>query len=154
MTNKTIMKRSMVTIMIVLFFTWSVAACHKPRHSNEDDATVMLKEFYILYITETSTMPWDEKKLDSILKKYCTAGLLKQWQELSDKMGYDLLIDGQFCQVEWLKKMVISKVKARNRTYTVTFDIIVNDQKRQKKITLEVTEKNGSALIDKIILDK
>ena len=144
----------MVSFIMVLVLNWNLLACQKQAQNTDDKAINMLRDFYTLFLSETCQERPDWEKVDSILKKYTTANLRKQWKELSDKMDYDLLIDGQFCLKEWIKTMKISKDETRDLTYKINFYYTLENKQMKKEVKLEVIEKDGVVLINKIILDR
>ena len=109
----------------------------------------MLKNFYTAYITERSKMPQNSEKIDSIVKRFGSTKLQKQRK--NPEIDYDLLLDGQFCEMEWLNSMVISRDKVNDHLYTVSFDYLIDNEKKQKNIHLLILKDNSSYKIDSVI---
>ncbi len=116
---------------------------------NDKEVTGMLKEFYTSYIVERSKMPENFKKIDSIVNKYCTLYLQNQLK--SEDIDYDLLLDGQFCETDWLNKMSIKKDSNDNSIYNVLFEYIVDGKAKQKSIKLQIVKNNSEYKINKVL---
>lgn len=144
-------KKIVASSISVLVISWGFLACQGQPNKSEK-AVEVITDFYTQYLSESCGLPSDESKVNSILKKYCTERMLMQLQVQGDEMDYDLLINGQYCEKEWLRAMSVAKDGA-NR-YTVTFKYIdISENKEKKKdIRLEVVEKSGNILLDKVLL--
>jgi hypothetical protein len=137
-------------LLFFLFFCLSFPACNNPKQQTDEKQIInMLNNFYISYISEQSKMQQDFKKIDVLLKKYCTDNLQKQIQD--EEIDYDLLIDGQYCKKEWLNTMVISKYTYGANIYIVNFNYTVNKVKKKKEIKLQVIKNGNNFLIDKVL---
>lgn len=109
----------------------------------------MLRDFYTSYIVERSKMPEDFKKIDSILKKYGTTDLQNQIR--NEDIDYDLLLNGQFCEKEWLNTMSINKDSNDSSIYKVSFDYMVDGKRNQKSIKLQIVKDSTGYKINKVI---
>jgi len=109
----------------------------------------MLKDFYTSYIVERSKMPENFKKINSIVEIYCTINLQNQIR--NEDIDYDLLLDGQFCEKEWLNSMSINKVGSDFSIYNVSFEYMADGKREQKKIKLEIVKNNAGYKINKVI---
>jgi len=128
-----------------------VADSSKSQASNLNDKeiTIMLKDFYTNYMIEGSIVPENTKRVDSILKKYCTKALLKQ---LNNKdIDWDLLLDGQICEREWLNTLSINKDNNNDSIYNVSFNYIDDGAKVQKNIKLQIVKNNKDFKINKVL---
>lgn len=135
----------------------SIGNLKVPLNENIQDSTVLMaikrvKDFYTEYITETSKVPVDSKKVDLILKKYCTIDVQKQLKVQGAELDYDLLIDNQYCEEEWLKTMEISKDDEGN-VYIVKFKYLFDGKEEKKLIKLQVIKQEEIYFINKILID-
>ena len=100
--------------------------------SPNDAATEMLKEFYTRYITEISKTSPSAKKLHSIRKQYCTAGLLSRMKEL--ELDYDPFINAQDTDDSWIKTLSVKRHPEKGKgLYIVSFS------DTESKTTITVT---------------
>lgn len=109
----------------------------------------MLNDFYTGYITERSKMPEDFKKIDLIIERYCTKELQSQLRD--EDIDYDLLLNGQFCEKEWLNTMSIKKDSNDHSVYNVTFEYISNNISKLKTIRLQIMRNDSGYKINKVI---
>lgn len=144
---KTKIISSLLTLSIMLF---NVISCKSQSSSfNDKEITSMLRDFYTSYIVERSKMPEDFKKIDSILKKYGTTDLQNQIR--NEDIDYDLLLNGQFCEKEWLNTMSINKDSNDSSIYKVSFDYMVDGKRNQKSIKLQIVKDSTGYKINKVI---
>lgn len=132
------------------FMLFSGISC-KSQSANFNDKEVvgMLKDFYTSYIVERSKMPENFKKINSIVEIYCTINLQNQIR--NEDIDYDLLLDSQFCEKEWLNSMSINKVGSDFSIYNVSFEYMADGKREQKKIKLEIVKNNAGYKINKVI---
>ena len=136
-----------LTLSIILF---NVISCKSQSTSFDDkEISSMLKDFYTNYIVERSKMPEDFKKIDSILKKYGTADL--QHQIRNEDIDYDLLLNGQFCEKEWLNTLTIKKDSNDSSIYKVSFGYMADGKRKQKIVKLQIMKDSTSYKINKVI---
>jgi hypothetical protein len=138
---------SFLTLSIILFNSISCKA--QSSSFNDKEITSMLKNFYTSYIVERSKMPEDFKKIDSILKKYGTKNLQNQIK--NEDIDYDLLLNGQFCEKEWLNTMSINKDNKGSCIYKVSFSYIADGKRKQKSIKLQIVKDSTGYKINKVI---
>jgi len=143
--------KTLTLLLIALIFNLNLSACNNLIQNTEENHVInVLKDFYTAYINERTKMPEDFKKINTLLKKYCTDNLQKQLQD--EDIDYDLFLDGQNCEKEWLKTIIISKDKIRSNVYIVNFDYKVNGKKKRKEIKIEIVQKGEIVLMDKVLL--
>jgi len=144
---KTKLLSSLLALSILLFSTISC----KSQTSNFNDKEIisMLNDFYTGYITERSKMPEDFKKIDLIIERYCTKELQSQLRD--EDIDYDLLLNGQFCEKEWLNTMSIKKDSNDHSVYNVTFEYISNNISKLKTIRLQIMRNDSGYKINKVI---
>lgn len=136
-----------LTLSIILF---NVISCKSQSTSfNDKEITSMLKDFYTNYIVERSKMPEDFKKIDSILKKYGTADLQNQIR--NEDIDYDLLLNSQFCEKEWLNTLTIKKDSNDSSIYKVSFGYMADGKRKQKIVKLQIMKDSTSYKINKVI---
>lgn len=123
--------------LVSLLLTVFVLLSHPVRiqaASPTDAATEMLKEFYTKYITEISKTSPSAKKLQSIKKQYCTAGLLSRMKEL--ELDYDPFINAQDTDDSWIKTLSVKKDPKKGKgLYTVSF----SDTESKTTITVRLS---------------
>ena len=88
-----------------------------------EDETIkqMLIDFYTEYITACDR----GGNAANIVKKYCTNAFLSNWDYFSDIensqwIDWDPFLDGQYCDLEWLKTLQVYK-DIRENVYNVTY---------------------------------
>ncbi len=116
---------------------------------NDKDINGMLNDFYTSYIVERSKMPENFKKIDSIVKKYCTIDLQNQLK--NEDIDYDLLLNSQFCEREWLNTMSIKKDSNDNCIYNVSFEYMADGKTKQKNIKLQIVKNNLEYKVNKVL---
>jgi hypothetical protein len=92
---------------------------------SEDRIKMMLKKFYVEYITETGidmdklrNRDTDWNKVDSLLGKYCTAFAL---METADAQDYDPFLKSQMSDTRMIKNLIVQKDPDHNDIYSVTY---------------------------------
>lgn len=124
---------TLVTLLLTAFVFFN----HPVRlqaASPTDAATEMLKEFYTRYITEVSKISPSAKKLQSIKRQYCTAGLLSNIKEL--ELDYDPFINAKDTDDNWIKTLSVKKdPKKAKGLYVVSF----SDTKSKTTITVTLS---------------
>ena len=142
------MKTNKITTLILLLLL-QVAVKAQTNNFYEKEIIVMLRTFYTGYINETDKLKYNQA--DTIVKKYCTA--LLQNQLYDEDIDYDVLLDGQFCETDWLKTMTIHKDNKADEIYIVTFSYNSDGRKIYKKIKLQIIKENLKYKINKVIID-
>jgi hypothetical protein len=131
-------------LTVIVFFSRPVCTHAAPSY---DAATEMLKEFYTKYITEISKNSPNTKKLNSIRKQYCTAGLLSRIKEL--ELDYDPFLNAQDTDDSWVKTLAVSKDPKKGKgIYVVSFSD--SESKEKITITLSVVKEGEDYKIDGI----
>ncbi len=142
------MKTNKITCLILLLLL-QVAVKAQNYNYSEKEVIAMLRTFYTGYINETVKLNSDQA--DTIVKKYCTALLQKQLYDVD--IDYDVLLDGQFCETDWLKTMTIHKDRNADDIYFVRFSYNSDGRKIYKKIKLQIIKDNLKYKINKVIID-
>lgn len=136
-----------------LVFFVSVAFSASAQKANDQAAKIaMLKSFYTEYIIANTKSPSDEKEIDAIKKKYCTAKFLKALAEkqASGELDYDIFVSAQEYDIEWLKTLKIAPSATFN-IFRVTYDMNFEDD--QALVRPVVVKENGKFKIDDIKTD-
>jgi len=137
---------TLVSLLLTAFVFFSHPVSIQAASPN-DAATEMLKEFYTRYITEISKNPPSEKKLHSIRKQYCTAGLLSRMKEL--QLDYDPFINAQDTDDSWIKTLSVKRHPEKGKGfYIVSFSD--TESKTTVTITLSVIKEKDDYKIDGI----
>ena len=111
----------------------------------------MLIDFYTQYIVENAKMPLDLNKIDSIKHAFCTDSLLNIVNENDpDVLDYDLFLDSQLCEKEWLNTLSVS-VDTINAIYHVSYIYRYMDVETQKTISLKVIKLGEHYKINEIL---
>ena len=106
--------------------------------SSDKQIRETLKSFYKVYIAENDKMPIDEKKLNSIKRKYCTLKFIKKMK--ASDLDYDPFVKAQDYDKNWLKTMKINKDSKKN-IYVVCFmDTYVKTNICVKLLVLKVNK--------------
>ena len=142
------MKTNKITCLILLLLL-QVAVKAQTNNYSEKEVIAMLRTFYTGYINETVKLNSDQA--DTIVKKYCTALLQKQLYD--EDIDYDVLLDGQFCDTDWLKTMTIHIDRNADDIYIVRFSYNSDGRKIYKKIKLQIIKENLKYKINKVIID-
>lgn len=137
---------TLVSLLLTAFVFFSYPVRIQAASPN-DAATEMLKEFYIKYITEVSKNSPSEKKLHSIRKQYCTAGLLSRMKEL--QLDYDPFINAQDTDDSWIKTLSVKRHPEKGKGfYIVSFSD--TESKTTVTVTLSVIKEKDDYKIDGI----
>jgi len=124
-----------------------------PNFDNKQ-AIAMLKEFYTNYLYAIDSRPRHKEKVDSIVNKYCTKQMLKQLEQaVTEEWDYDLFLNGQEYQVEWLKTMSIYADSVNTNNYIVEFKYYDDlfEKEVQHKIKLHLVKTDNDYKIDKAL---
>ena len=126
---------SYLALALVLFNCARQAQANAPN----DAAVQMLKEFYTKYITEITKTSPSTRKLNSIRKQYCTAGLLSRIKEI--EMDEDPFLNAQDADDSWLKTLSVSKDSQKSKgVYVVSF---LNNESKEKITARLLVVKDG-----------
>jgi hypothetical protein len=115
-------------------------------------AIAMLKEFYTNYLYAIDARNYVEA--DSIISKYSTKQMLKQLEQaVIDEYDYDLFLNGQYFELEWLKAMSIYADSVGVNDYIVAFKHYSDYYEREirHKIKLHLVKINNHYKIDKAL---
>lgn len=120
-----------------------------PAHAKapSDASMEMLKQFYTEYIKEILKTEPSEKKLHSIRKQYCTAGLLSKIQSV--ELDYDPFLNAQDADEDWLKTLSISKDPQRKKDGYI-ISLVDKDTQTKTTIKLLVVKEKERYKIDAI----
>lgn len=141
------MKSVSLISLLLTAFVFFIRPVQTHAVSGNDAATEMLKEFYTKYITEISKASPNTKKLNSIRKQYCTAGLLSRIKEL--ELDYDPFLNARETDDSWVKTLSVSKESKKGKNiYTVSFSD--SETKEKTTITLSVIKEGDEYKIDGI----
>ncbi|WP_188561752.1 DUF3828 domain-containing protein [Hymenobacter frigidus] len=107
--------------------------------ATDKQAIAMLREFYTAYITAFSELPATDalKKLQTLPKKYCTAGLLRKINAQSQQghVDADPFTQSQDVDLSWINTLAVRRdVKSAN-FYTVS----LGDDISQFKVAIQLT---------------
>jgi hypothetical protein len=142
----------MKTIILIIFsalLTITNSCCRSQENVQEIKAQNMLLEFYskLFYIYEndsiTTSVPADvrHKKLDSLIRIYCTTRLSNKAQEtLEDGYGHDLLTNDLIGDLN--ENLKVEKDSGKENGYIVSFKAMYSDATREtlpKQVFLHVT---------------
>jgi hypothetical protein len=111
-----------------------------------EEAIQMISNFYKEYITINSGDLADEKELSKIKKKYCTARLLDFIA--NEELDYDIIVDAQDYDMEWVKTLSVTKELPEGDTYIVKFS---SSGQTEKSIKVKVQKENNTWKIDSIL---
>ncbi|RZJ68772.1 MAG: DUF3828 domain-containing protein [Flavobacterium sp.] len=144
------MTRNLTALFLLLTVVFSASA--QKKTDDQQTKIAMLKSFYTEYIIANSKTPIDEKEVDAIKKKYCTAKFLKQLaaQQAGGETDYDIFVSAQDYDIEWLKSLKIEPSATFN-VFRVTYDMNFEDD--QALIRPVVAKENGKFKIDDIKTD-
>lgn len=128
---------------IMIFFN---CCCQVQSISSDKQIVKLLKTFYVDYITESTTMPVNLKRIDVIKRKYCTARFITKIEK--QELDYDVILNAQDCDLEWLKTLSVTKDSKRVNTYIVSY--IDNFSKKKNAISLVVVSEKGEFKVNSI----
>ncbi len=135
--------------ILLLFIMMSCTA-----QTQDDKAVDVIREFYQNYIRAfVEPPPKDSLKKSIVINAYCTKNLQEQLKYADEQeFDYDLLINGQFCDVEWLKKMNVKIDSSISNVYNVMFLYINDGVWKKTNVKLKLIKTKNGYKIDKVIL--
>lgn len=137
------------SIIFGILFSNIMYSQEKQKENNSSDKEIveMLKNFYNEYIFECDKMPMNEKKINSIKKKYCTPKLLQKIDLL--ELDYDPFVDAQDFESTLLKTIKFTKVSKSNNIYKACY--VWDFNKKTICVKLSIKKVNNIFKIDDII---
>jgi hypothetical protein len=112
-------------LSLTLLFVASFFASKAQNDSSDKQAVQMLKEFYTAYNTVCSTTKGrvQNRKLDSLQRKYCTKAAQKELKDFStgEAADHDPLINDEYTDVAHLKTLKIVKDLSKTNAYIVSY---------------------------------
>jgi hypothetical protein len=153
-------RKLLFTLTLVLVFI----ACNNKAKSSEDrndklevvqtnlteeeQVKNMLTEFYTLYINVTcGKIPVNIEEMYSIVRKYTTNRTFMQWN--NPEPGYDLFLDANYCETDWINTLSVRKDSIDNNVYVVSWN--VNTEEKQKIVRLRILQTAEDYKIDEIL---
>jgi hypothetical protein len=125
-------------IGIINTTSFNCALAQNDPHDNQ--IMKMLRDFYSSYMNEfTDLSTGHEQKTNAILKKYCTADLIKKIPKLMEQMDADPILKTQDSDSAWVKSLVIIKDLKRSSVYIVSY---VDGGNTETTIHLLVVDQN------------
>lgn len=142
---------------LVFVFSLSVTFCSGQTTTLIDSSrssVSFLKNLYTRYITEIAI--GDPLRSDSLIKKYCTPGLLRKIEEHSDPeklnwWDYDPFIKAQDSDTAVLKTLAIRLNKTKPNSYCVSYDWTDYFSKKTTRTTIYLIvkkQKEGFRIAD------
>lgn len=125
--------------------------CPKSKAQNKysgDAAMKMLKDFYTAYVTEVSKMPFDQKRIDSIIERFCTRHLISELRK--KELDFDPFLNAKDFGDDLLNTLKIQRESMIGRPYRVSY--LDNFSKKPIVIRLAVIKEGGRFKIDEIHL--
>ena len=137
------------TILFGILFSNIIYSQEKQKQNNSSEKEIveMLKNFYKEYISESAKMPMNEKKINSIKKKYCTSKLLQKIDLL--ELDYDPFVNAQDFEPTLLKTIKFNKIFKSNNIYKACYVWDFNN--KTICVKLSIKKVNNSFKIDDII---
>lgn len=148
----------MKNIIIILFLLASTLCnCCTQAISDDDQAKIMLKEFFGARSTIKFTIK-DQDKINSLYKQYCSKKLQKRLNELHLQFGleHDFLTNDFGIDSLGLKTLTIEKDQRSNNefiiSYNIVADLVPNVVKKEINATIYmiVIKEEGQYKIDDI----
>lgn len=140
----------MKTILSIIYFiTFScVISCgHAQDNTSEEHIITMIKEFYLAN-SNIWSIPTNEispntfnKKLDSLLEKFCTPSIRVDAKRYLNNGGYDFITNEKGSIIVSPETISISKFPPQPNTYKVSYisiDFDASGKQIQKKVVLYV----------------
>lgn len=118
------MKSKVLILFLMIGITFITGFnCTQAQNTPADKQVVaMLREFYTAYMTEFPEIsPSHDQKLKAILKKYCTANLIKKFPKLADQIDADPILNAQDSDAAWTKTLEITKDPKKAGVFTVSY---------------------------------
>jgi len=141
------MKPGKFITFIIPIMMFSNGFCQAQSSGSSDKQIVeLLKAFYVNYITENAKMPVNLKSVEAIKKKYCTARFISKIEK--KELDYDVILNAQDCDLEWLKTLSVTKDSKRLNTYVVSY--VDNYSKKMNSISLVVVSEKGEFKVNSI----
>lgn len=126
------MNRGSFSLLLCLLLVGFISCNSSSNESKKQEK--LITTFYKEYINESERFPYDEKKVNQILTKYCTPELVTQLS--NPDQDYDPFVNAQDHDPECLKTMKIKHDEIREELYHLSF----NSYGRPVSITLELIE--------------
>ncbi len=135
-------------VLLILFFMYCVQSNSQTSDQIQSRnlwITRMLDDFYTEYVTAQEQMPADQKKVNSILKQYCTKIMISKQQ----KSDYDLFLNAQDVTENLLNTLEI----AASESNPDVFEVSYLDTYKQKRtgIKLLIEEHKGKYKIADVL---
>ncbi|MBL0019574.1 MAG: DUF3828 domain-containing protein [Bacteroidetes bacterium] len=128
-----------ITLLSIFFFT----ACSSGTDAQSMDS---LKVFYQSYIRESSKVPEDHAKIESLKAKHCTAKFLVQIADA--ELDADPFLNAQDVEEKWAENLEITPESAAKDQYKVCYTASFDNSKHCVKVTM--VDEGGSWKIDNI----
>jgi hypothetical protein len=106
-----------------------------------------LKAFYQSYIRESSKVPEDHAKIESLKAQHCTAKFLVQLANA--ELEADPFLNAQDVEEKWAENLEITPESAGKDQYNVCYTASYDNAKHCVKVTM--VDEGGSWKIDNII---
>ena len=138
------MKTILTTAFIFYIILFSFACTQNQTFSSEKQVISLLNNFYTSYITERSKMPEDFDKINSLKTKFLTQKLITKIDTADiDELDYDPFLNAQYCDIEWLKTLIIRKESTDNNCFEITYQKnYFNTEKTSIKLII-IKQKDG-----------
>lgn len=91
-------------------------------NSTQSDTSIVIErlyEFYTKYITENSKHTTNYKNIELLKSEYCTNSLLQQIN--SQLFDFDPFINGQDCDIKWLKTLTIITDQSVDNAFIISY---------------------------------
>jgi hypothetical protein len=140
----------------ILIFLTLLSVCmfinlNNIRAQNEpgNDASIMLKEFYTQYVTESQKRPGPSrrKNINEIKKHYCTQNLLIKIA--TEELDSDPFLKAQDIDSSCLKTLTIKRDFKKNNLYQVTY--LDSYSQHNRTIMIAVVKQKDEFKIDDIL---
>jgi hypothetical protein len=137
--------RALITVGVILLSTLGCKNSSAQEKFSEEKVKEMLKNFYTSYITENSTFPVNQKKRDSIEKKYCTPYVLREYADEPSIEG-DPFLRADIMHPSILKILTFRKDASRDDLYYISYKLPA--EKEPRTIRLLIVKEKDSYKID------
>ena len=146
------MNKSINYLLILISFVTAFECSYSQNNTEDQQALVMLKEFYIAQNKINFTLR-DIGKMDSLQKKYCTKKLQEKLKKQFQLTGldHDLLTNDYGIDSLGIKTLTISKDPNQINNYIINYtildDVVPKVSKKEIKVLINVTVKKENHIL-------
>jgi hypothetical protein len=138
------MRNQLFKLSFFSFFIICILTACSP--SNDTQAMDSLKGFYQSYIKESSKVPSDNAKLESLKAKHCTKQYLDKLAD--EELDADPFLNAQDVEEQWAENLEITADASNKNQFSVCYTVSFDNSKHC--VAVSMVEEDGSWKIDNV----